>query len=61
MPVVTKIAIENPVPLRIFNLPLYSQIIQPFEHGHPYSKQTCLWLKNLPQINQTKIITNEKK
>lgn len=52
-----KICIENPIPTRIYELPKYSQIIQPFEHGHPYSKKTCLWLKNLPKLLPTKIIT----
>lgn len=52
-----KICIENPVPTRIYELPKYSQIIQPFEHGHPYSKKTCLWLKNLPKLFPTEIIT----
>ena len=53
-----KIAIENPIPTRIYELPKYSQIIQPYEHGHPYSKKTCLWLKNLPELQPTKIITD---
>ena len=53
-----KIAIENPIPTRVYNLPPYQQIIQPFEHGHPYSKKTCLWLKGLPKIKPTKIITD---
>ena len=52
-----RIAVENPVPSRIFGLPKYSQIIQPYEHGHPYSKKTCLWIKNLPLIVPTKIVT----
>ena len=53
-----KIAIKNPIPTRVYNLPPYQQIIQPFEHGHPYSKKTCLWLKGLPKIKPTKIITD---
>lgn len=52
-----KIAIENPVPTRIYDLPPYQQIIQPYQFGHPYSKKTCLWLKGLPKIKPTKIIT----
>ena len=51
-----KIAIENPVPLKICGLPSYSQIIQPWEHGHPYSKRTCLWLKELPEITSTEVL-----
>jgi hypothetical protein len=32
------------------------QIIQPFEYGDPYSKKTCLWLKNLPLLVPTNIV-----
>lgn len=52
-----KIAIENPIPMKVYKLPPYTQIIQPFEHGHPYSKKTCLWLKGLPKITPTKNVT----
>ena len=52
-----RIAIENPVPLKIVNLPPYNQIIQPYEHGHPYSKRTCLWLKGLPPLVPTDVVT----
>lgn len=45
-----KIAIENPCPLRLFKLPPYSQIIEPFMFGHPWRKRTCLWLKGLPPL-----------
>ncbi len=54
-----KIAIENPIPTRVFELPKYNQIIQPYEFGHPYSKKTCLWLKNLPKLHPTDIIGGE--
>jgi len=37
-----KVAIENPIQLKVFNIPKYNQIIQPWEHGHPFSKKTCL-------------------
>lgn len=52
-----RIAVENPVPSRIYGLPPYTQTIQPYEHGHPYCKKTCLWLKGLPPLRPTKIIT----
>ena len=51
-----RICIENPVPMKLVELPQYSQIIQPYEHVHPYSKRTCLWLKGLPQLRPTKIM-----
>ena len=49
------IAVENPVPLSIVGLPHYSQLIQPYEFGAPYSKKTCLWLKGLPPLMGTVI------
>jgi len=51
-----RICIENPVPLRAVGLPPYSQIIQPWQFGHDYSKKTCLWLKGLPLLIPTKVI-----
>lgn len=50
------IAVENPVPSKIFWLPKYSQIIEPYYFGDPYKKKTCLWLKWLPPIHPTNII-----
>ena len=34
-----RICVENPIPSKIYELPAYTQIIQPFEYGHPYSKK----------------------
>jgi hypothetical protein len=53
----TYIAIENPLPLKIVELPDKSQVIQPYEFGDPYSKKTCLWLKNLPLLKPTNVLT----
>lgn len=52
-----KICIENPTPLKIVELPKESQVIQPYQFGHPYSKRTLLWLKGLPELKPTKILT----
>lgn len=51
-----KIAIENPVGIMstLFRKP--DQIIQPYYFGDPYEKRTCLWLKNLPPLQPTKIV-----
>ena len=51
------ICVENPVQLKIFDMPKFTQEIQPYEYGHPYSKKTRLWLKGLPELKPTKIIT----
>jgi hypothetical protein len=54
------IAIENPTPLKVVELPKHSQAIQPYEYGHEYSKRTLLWLKNLPLLKPTDIKSNYK-
>lgn len=43
-----KICVENPTPGKIHQLPPYTQAVHPYMFGHPYTKRTCLWLKNLP-------------
>lgn len=51
------ICVENPRPLKVVRLPPPTQVIQPYEYGHPYSKATLLWLKGLPPLQPTKIMT----
>jgi hypothetical protein len=34
----------------------FSQSVQPWQFGHPETKRTCFWLKNLPQLHPTKIV-----
>lgn len=50
------ICVENPVPSKIYALPKYTQIIQPYEFGEILSKRTCLWLKNLPKLVPTNVV-----
>lgn len=45
-----KICVENPTPGKIHQLPQYTQAIQPWWFGHPYTKRTCLWLKTSPPL-----------
>lgn len=54
------IAIENPTPLKVVELPKQDQAVQPYEYGHPYSKRTLLWLKNLPLLEPTEIVSEYK-
>lgn len=35
------------------------QIIQPWQFGHPEKKATCLWLKGLPLLKETKNVKKE--
>lgn len=54
------IAIENPKPLKVVGLPDSTQTIQPYQFGEPYSKRTCLWLKNLFPLKPTETLTEYK-
>lgn len=53
---IPKICLENPVSIISSRIRKPDQIIQPWQYGHDASKKTCLWLKNLPHLNPTKII-----
>ena len=55
-----RIAVENPVPSSIFCIPKPTQAIQPYEHGEPWSKKTCLWLKGLPPLVPSEILFDYK-
>lgn len=55
-----RIAIENPVGVMNTTYRVADQIIQPYMFGHPVSKKTCLWLKNLPPLKATEIVEYER-
>ena len=55
-----KICIENPMPSGVYKLPKPTQIIQPYEFGEPFSKKTYLWLKGLPPLVPTEIISDHR-
>jgi hypothetical protein len=57
---IPRIVVENPVPSSIFCLPDYSQIVQPYQFGHPVTKKTCLWIKGLPNLVPTEIVEPQK-
>lgn len=50
------VCIENPLPLKIFELPKYDQIVHPYFFGDGYYKRTCLWLRGLPLLQPTNIV-----
>lgn len=54
---VERIALENPVGAISSRIRKPDQIIHPWQYGHPESKQTCLWLKNLPALVPTEVLT----
>lgn len=47
---IPKIAVENPIGIMSTEYDKPTQIIHPYHFGDPYSKSTCLWLKNLPPL-----------
>lgn len=53
-----RVAVENPIPLKLCSLPHYTQIIQPWMFGEPWSKRTCLWLRGLSELVATDIVTD---
>lgn len=50
------IAIENPVSIISSKIRKPDQIVQPWMFGDPFTKTTCLWLKNLPPLVPTNIV-----
>lgn len=51
---IKRIAIENPVGIMSNRWRKPDQKIQPYEFGDPFSKGTCLWLKNLWTLHPSK-------
>lgn len=59
------IAVENPVmhkhaKARIRGYAPPAQSVQPWQFGHPETKRTCLWLKNLPPLRPTNIVAGRE-
>jgi len=53
---IPKICLENPIGVISTRIRKPNQIIQPYQYGHNASKQTCLWLKNLPPLQPTQFV-----
>lgn len=53
---VKKICVENPLGLPNKEYRKPDQTIQPYYFGEPVQKRTCLWLKNLPHLQPTKLL-----
>ena len=54
---IPKIAVENPISIMstVYRKP--DQIIQPWQFGHGETKAICLWLKNLPSLKPSNIVS----
>ena len=55
-----RVAIENPVGIMstVYRKP--DQIVQPWMFGHGETKATCLWLKGLPPLQPTNIVSGRE-
>jgi len=51
----------NPVGIMSSQYRKPDQIIQPWQFGHPESKSTCLWFKNLSPLMPTQILAKPEK
>lgn len=51
-----RIAIENPVGYMNTHYRKPNQIIHPYYFGDAFQKRTCLWLKNLPELQPTELL-----
>jgi hypothetical protein len=57
---ICKIAIENPIGIISTYWRKPDQIIQPWMFGHGETKATCLWLKGLPLLRPTNIVSGRE-
>lgn len=62
---IERIAVENPVMHRhakalIRNYSEPAQSVQPWQFGHGEVKRTCLWLKNLPALTPTEVVSGRE-
>ena len=55
-----RVCIENPVSIMSTRYRKPDQIIQPWQFGHGETKATCLWLKNLPKLAPTNIVSGRE-
>ena len=53
---IERIAVENPIGIMSGKYRKPNQIIQPWMFGDKAQKSTCLWLKNLPNLEPTNIV-----
>lgn len=57
---IPRIAIENPIGVISTRIRKPDQIIQPWQFGHGETKATCLWLKGLPLLQPTDVVSGRR-
>jgi site-specific DNA-cytosine methylase len=53
---IERICVENPISIISSRIRKPTQIIQPYMFGDPFTKTTCLWLKNLEPLKPTNMV-----
>jgi hypothetical protein len=54
---IEKVALENPIGIMSTEFRKPDQVLQPWMFGHGETKATCLWLKGLPKLTPTDIVS----
>ncbi len=54
---VPRVALENPIGRISTAVRKPDQIIQPWQYGHGETKATCLWLRGLPLLTPTDVVS----
>ena len=57
---IPRICIENPISIISSKIRKPDQIIQPWQFGHGETKATCLWLKGLPKLTPTNVVSGRE-
>jgi len=57
---VPELGIENPIGVLSSRFRKPDQVLQPWMFGHGETKATCLWLKNLPKLIPTNIVSGRE-
>lgn len=55
-----RVIIENPTPSKVFRYPEPTQVVQPYEYGHPFTKKTLLWERGVEPLKPTDIVIPER-
>ena len=57
---IPRILIENPIGIMSTQYRKPDQIVQPWQYGHGETKATCFWLKGLPPLTPTDIVSGRE-
>lgn len=55
-----KVVVENPPPMKRFNLPNYTQLVRPWMFGDRNNKAICLWIKGVNKLQPTDIVEKDQ-